>query len=95
MAADFRLNMATLIEIANEVNERTCRPMAEATADRARAAAAEFAESGEYRDSIFVEVQPRSAVAGNHSWARTIVGSSAPYAGRVESRHGTLSRALG
>lgn len=90
--ADFQLNMATLIEIANEVNERTCRPMAEATADRARAAAAEFAESGEYRDSIFVEVQPRTSVKG---WARTIVGSSAPYAGRVESRHGTLSRALG
>ena len=90
--ADFELNMATLISITNEVNEAVCRPLAEDAAGRARALAAEFAVSGDYDASIFTEVVPRTSIKG---WARVTVGSSSPYALKVESRHGTLARALG
>ncbi|MCH9834277.1 hypothetical protein K0U83_01370 [bacterium] len=92
MAGTFELNMAELIDISNSVNEQVCKPLAEATAERARADAATFAVSGDYAASIGVWVEPRTGIK---SWARSVVGARIGYGMQVESRHGTLAKALG
>ena len=92
MAGTFELNMAELIDISNAVNEQVCKPLAEATAERARADAATFTESGDYAASIDVWSEPRTGV---NDWARTCVGAKVPYGMQVESRHGVLAKALG
>jgi len=88
-------NEDEFIEISNRVNEQVCKPIAEAVADEARALADEFSDSGAYRDSIHVEVQSREAYKGNHSWARSKVVADVDHALKVESKHGTLAKALG
>ena len=87
---DFKLNMSALIALSNEVNEQVCRPMAEAVAARARAAAP--VETGAYRDSIHVVSDPRT---GRGDWAHTYVVADDRKAWVVESRTGILARALG
>lgn len=89
--ADFQLNQAQLIAIANEVNTSVCKPLAEEAAQRARADAESFSVTGAYRDSIHVEIEERTTWEG---WARSKVVADAPHAARVESRHGTLEKSL-
>ena len=92
MAADFKLNMGELISIANSVNESVCKPIAEDIAAEARSLASGISVTGTYADSIHVETDPRTGV---DDWAHSRVVASAPYAARVESRHGILGRAAG
>lgn len=85
-----QLNMAELIDISNLVNTEVCKPMAEDIAAKARDLAGGITESGGYRDSIHVEIDPRTAV---NDFAHSRVVADVPYAVRVESRHGILGRA--
>jgi hypothetical protein len=86
------LNMAELIEISNEVNEKVCKPIAEQTLEEARALAEEFTVTGGYRDTLRVETDTRTGV---DDWAHSRVVSGVRYGHIVEAKHGTLARALG
>lgn len=88
--ADFRLNMAELVAISNQVNDTTCKLIGAKVAARARGLAASIRDSGDYADSITVTSEPR---AGVEDWAHTRVGATVPYAAKVESRHGILAKA--
>ena len=92
MAADFKLNMAELVNISNAVNAAVCAPLAENIAGKARSLAAAVSVSGDYAASIHVEKDVRSGI---DDWAHCRVVASVPYAGKVESRHGILGRAAG
>jgi hypothetical protein len=85
-----RFNMAELIDISNEVNEAVCKPMGEKVLAAAKAAAP--VDSGNYHDTLRLEVHPRT---GANDWARVQVVSGSKHGMKVESRHGTLGRALG
>ena len=85
-----RLNMAELIDISNEVNRQVCKPIADDIAGKARALAEGVTVGGGYRDSIHVEVDPRT---GADDFAHSRVVADVPYAVRVESRHGILGKA--
>lgn len=92
MAADFKLNMPELVNIANAVNESVCKPLAEQTADRARSLAEAITVSGTYRDGIIVDGDARDGIT---DWAHSRVLATAAHSGKVESRHGILGRAAG
>ena len=95
MSGDFkitRFNMAEFIEISNTDNEQVCKPLGEKVLAAAKSDADGFADSGNYRDTLRLEVHPRTS---EKNWARTQVISGAKYGLQVESRHGTLARALG
>lgn len=92
MGADFKLNMAELVAIANATNEQVCKPLAEAIASRARDLAEGISVTGAYRDSITVDGDARDGI---DDWAHSRVITNSPYAMRVESRHGILGRAAG
>ena len=85
-----RVNLAELIDISNEVNESVCKPIGAKVLAAAKAAAP--AESGNYRDTLRLEVDKRT---GSNDWAHVRVVSGAKYGMQVESKHGTLARALG
>jgi len=98
MSGEFKIthfNDDEFIAIANLVNEQVCKPMGEAVLAKAKGLADEFADSGEYRDTLRLETDKREVFKGNRAWARTQVVSGAKYGMQVESRHGTLARALG
>lgn len=60
---------------------------AEQVAERAKSLAP--VETGEYRDSITVEVDEHETRTVAH------VGATVPYSGSVEAAHGTMRKALG
>lgn len=92
MAGDFTLNVQGMIDLTNEVNEQVCKSLAEHVADRARSLAEEFTITGDYRDSIHVVTDPRDSWT---DWAHSRVVADSDHALQVESRHGTLAKALG
>lgn len=87
-----KVNMAELVEISNEVNEKVCKPIGEETLAEARSLADGFAVTGNYRDTLRLETDARDGVG---DWAHTRVVSGAVYGMQVEATHGTLARALG
>lgn len=87
--ADFDLKFPGLIEIANQVNQAVCRPLAESVASRAKSGV--HAVSGGYADGIHVEVEPRTS---KDDFAHSRVVASAPHSMVVEARTGNLARAL-
>lgn len=89
MADDFRLNMREIVNLTNEVLEADCVPLANKAAQIARDNAPDA--TGEYRESIHVEVVPRTGI---DDWADAYVVADAPHAGVVEARTGNLTRAL-
>jgi len=66
--------------------------MAEEIAARARSLAGGITDSGTYRDSITVDGDVRDGI---EDWAHSRVIATAPYSGKVESRHGILGKAAG
>ena len=87
MAVQFKLNMATLVEIANAANAKICVPAANKVA-----AAARSPHHPELAEFIHVKVDPRS---GAGDWAHARVVNGHPHALKIESKHGVLARALG
>lgn len=77
--ADVEMNMAGLVAIANQANEKIARPLGERIASRA---------GGGYR----VDTWTRPGVGG---WARTRVWTDSAEAYRRERRTGALAKSLG
>lgn len=87
MTVKLKLDMATLVEIANKANSAICVPAANKVA-----AAARSPHHPELAEFIHVKVDPRSGVG---DWAHARVVNGHPHAMKIESKHGVLARALG
>lgn len=87
--ADIELKFAGLIEISNQVNRAVVEPLARSVAARAISSAPRV--SGDYADSIDVEVDPRTGV---NDFAHCRVVARSAHAMIVEARTGNLARAL-
>lgn len=91
MADQITLNMAGLVAISNAANEGLCRELAEKAKSAMEASAASFAQSGDYAASFSIDSEPRT---GTDDFAHTYVRNTAPYALKVEAKHGTMARGL-